>query len=240
MALYWRSQTAQVQQMVARMTFLRQVLNQATTIISPSKFLRSMYIDAGIDADRLLFMRQGHDFHNVPPELLVKTPSDCLRIGYVGQITQHKGVHILFEAMKEISNRNVKVIAYGNTEQFPQYTSQLKSLIRDDARVILAGSFKREELSSVLRNLDIIVVPSLWYENSPNVILEAFAHRTPVIASDLGGMAELVRHGENGLLFAPGDANDLATQLQRLLENRSLLITLTGGIQTNKDSSRRN
>jgi glycosyltransferase involved in cell wall biosynthesis len=70
----------------------------------------------------------------------------------------------------------------------------------------------------------------VWYENSPNVILEAFAHHTPVVASDLGGMAELVRDGENGLLFAPGDADSLARQLRRLLDDPHLLSALRAGI----------
>jgi hypothetical protein len=94
----------------------------------------------------------------------------------------------------------------------------------------LAGVYRRQEVSRVLRELDVIVVPSLWYENSPNAILESFAHRTPVVASDLGGMTELVREGENGLLFAPGDADDLARQLRRLLDDPHVLSTLRAGI----------
>ena len=70
----------------------------------------------------------------------------------------------------------------------------------------------------------------MWYENSPNAVLEAFAHRTPVVASNLGGMAELVRNGGNGLLFTPGDAEDLARQLRRLLDKSDLLSTLRAGI----------
>jgi glycosyltransferase involved in cell wall biosynthesis len=73
-------------------------------------------------------------------------------------------------------------------------------------------------------------VPSVWYENSPNVILEAFAHRTPVIASDLGGMAELVQHDVNGLVFEPGNAKALARQLRRLLDDSDLLARLRDGI----------
>jgi len=73
-------------------------------------------------------------------------------------------------------------------------------------------------------------VPSLWYENSPNAILEAFAHRTPVIAADLGSMRELVEHGRNGLRFAPADAASLTAQLLRLAAEPSLLSTLRAGI----------
>jgi glycosyltransferase involved in cell wall biosynthesis len=75
-----------------------------------------------------------------------------------------------------------------------------------------------------------LVVPSLWYENSPNVILEAFAHGTPVIASNHGGLSELVQDGRNGLLFPPGDAASLGRQLQQLLDEPDLLPRLRLGI----------
>jgi glycosyltransferase involved in cell wall biosynthesis len=68
---------------------------------------------------------------------------------------------------------------------------------------------ERLDYTSVFTLVSQVVVPSIWYENSPNVILEAFAHRTPVVASDLGGMAELVEDGVNGLRFTPGDASSL-------------------------------
>jgi glycosyltransferase involved in cell wall biosynthesis len=91
------------------------------------------------------------------------------------------------------------------------------------------GVYVESELHQVLRGLDVVVVPSQWYENSPNVILEALACRTPVIASNLGGMAELIQHGRNGLLFEAGNASDLAAQLGRLVEEPGLLDALRRG-----------
>ena len=85
-----------------------------------------------------------------------------------------------------------------------------------------------------MRELDVVVVPSINYENSPNVILQAFVYRTPVVVSNLGGMAELVEHEKNGLLFNPGDASDLALQLRRLKEDTDLLYRLREGIGTVK------
>ena len=104
-------------------------------------------------------------------------------------------------------------------------------MVNQDARLSLAGVYERSEVSRVLRGMDVVVVPSVWYENSPNVILEAFAHRTPVIVSDLGGMAELVEDGVNGLLFAPGNSSALAAKLQQLVEHPGLLDQLREGIQ---------
>jgi glycosyltransferase involved in cell wall biosynthesis len=153
-----------------------------------------------------------------------KKPTSDLRVGYLGQIAELKGVHVLIEAVRRMPDARLRVWVYGDLQRFPTYTARLKRLIASDARIELAGAYQGPEaLTRVLAGLDVIVVPSLWYENSPNVILEAFAHGTPVVVSDLGGMAELVRDGDNGLRFKPGDAGSLAQRLQRLLDEPGLL-----------------
>jgi glycosyltransferase involved in cell wall biosynthesis len=230
MNAFWRLQTDKINQIEARMTFLRQTLNKVDAIISPSQFLRSVFIEAGVAPERIIFSRQGRDFPDLSPETVEKSPSVELRVGYLGQIAWHKGVHTLFEAVRQISDARLMVRAYGDTAPFPKYAERLRRLLVEDKRLKLAGVYHRHEVSQVFHDLDVIVVPSLWYENSPNTILEAFAHRTPVIASNLGGMAELVHDEENGLLFAPGDVKSLARQLQRLLDNPDLLSSLRAGI----------
>jgi glycosyltransferase involved in cell wall biosynthesis len=230
MNAFWRLRKTRIREVEARMAFLRQTLNQVNAIISPSQFLRSVFIEAGVEPERIIFSRQGRDFPDLTPQMLEKMPSSGLRVGYIGQIAWHKGIHVLFEAVRRMPGVPLTMRAYGDTTPFPEYTARLRRLVAGDKRLKLAGVYHRQEVSQVLRELDVIVVPSLWYENSPNAILEAFAHRTPVIASNLGGMAELVRDGENGLLFAPGDADDLARQLRRLLDDPSLLPTLRAGI----------
>jgi glycosyltransferase involved in cell wall biosynthesis len=78
--------------------------------------------------------------------------------------------------------------------------------------------------------MDVLVVPSRWYENAPGVIFEAFAAGLPVVATDLGGMSEFVRPGENGLLFPLDDAEELAGLLRRLAEEPGLLRRLRDGV----------
>jgi glycosyltransferase involved in cell wall biosynthesis len=216
---------------------LKQTLNLADTIISPSQFLRTMHIEAGITADRIIFSRQGRDFDHLTPELLEKSPASMLRVGYIGQIAPHKGVHLLFEAAHQLPDTALTVQAYGDTTPFPHYTARLQQITARDKRIQLAGVYQRQAVSRIFRDLDVVVVPSLWYENSPNVILEAFAHHTPVIAANLGGMAELVQDEKNGLLFAPGDSSGLARQLQRLQADRQLLADLRAGIEPVKNAA---
>jgi glycosyltransferase involved in cell wall biosynthesis len=81
-----------------------------------------------------------------------------------------------------------------------------------------------------MENLDVVVVPSIWLENSPLVIMEAQAAGLPVITTNLGGMAEMVRHEQTGLLFARNDVADLTRQLKRLINEPGLVRKLAGGI----------
>jgi glycosyltransferase involved in cell wall biosynthesis len=199
-------------------------------IISPSRFLRKVFVETGVRTERIAFSRQGRDFPNLTPQLLTKSPAAHLRVGYSGQIAPHKGVHILFQAARQLPGAALKVRAYGDTSAFPDYARQLEQIARQDARLHLAGVYERTQVSRVLQELDVLVVPSVWYENSPNTILEALAHRTPVIVSNLGGMAELVQDGVNGLRFVPGDAFNLAARLKQLLDEPELLPRLRAGI----------
>jgi glycosyltransferase involved in cell wall biosynthesis len=228
---YWQAQPHRAHPIEARLNFLRDSIHKASAVISPSMFLKSVYTQAGINPDRFIFSRQGRDFPDLTPGLLTKTPSDQIRIGYLGQIAWLKGVHVLFEAAASLTDLPIEVKAFGDKNHFPDYAASLERYSTANSRIRLAGSYKSAELSQILRDLDVLVVSSLWYENSPNVILEAFAHRTPVIASDLGGMAELVTHDRNGLLFTPGDPASLAQQIRRLADEPELLEKLRTGIE---------
>ena len=92
------------------------------------------------------------------------------------------------------------------------------------------GPYSREALATILSAMDVLVLPSLWYENTPFVVLEAFAAGTPVVATDVGGLAEIVQHGVNGELFRRGDAGDLARCLQGLVDNPERLAGYREGI----------
>lgn len=231
---YWSRRQGKAEKFQARLDYLLAVLNGVERIISPSNFLRSMYIQAGIDPQRIVYHRQGRDFPDLRPEQLMKSASPRLRVGYNGQVASHKGVHLLVEAVRRLPGLDLQLKIYGDLEPYHDYARQLKRAAGNDPRIEFSGAYLRGETSAVLGDLDVIVVPSVWYENSPNSILEAFAHRTPVIASDLGGMSELIQHGVNGLLFAHGSSADLALQIRRLVEDPALLPQLVSGIESVK------
>jgi glycosyltransferase involved in cell wall biosynthesis len=228
--LYWQNRTDRTGYIEMRLDFLLKELNQAGAVISPSQFLKNIYTNAGVHPDKVIFSRQGSLLAGLEQSSWVKSESPVLRIGYLGQITPIKGVHVLLEAAKKLNGAQIEVNIYGDTGPFPEYTRKLASLSKDDPRIKFRGVYSRSEVSEVFRNLDVLVVPSLWYENSPNVIIEAFAHNTPVLASRLGGMGEMVEDEKTGLLFEPGDPDDLARALLCLLDDPDLLGQLRGRI----------
>lgn len=215
-----------------RRSYLQEMFETTDLVLSNSQFLKEMLSVRGFQTSRFVQLRQGIDTERWMGDG-AKEPSPHLRVGYIGQIAKHKGVDVLVRAFKRLQAQTAapRLLLYGNTEQFPSFTQHLHGLIDGDKRITFAGTFSNEQLLKVHGGLDVLVVPSVWYENSPNVILEAFAAKTPVVASNRGGLAELVQHEGNGLLFQIGDAADLARQLQRIIDQPDLLESLQKGIQ---------
>jgi glycosyltransferase involved in cell wall biosynthesis len=129
---------------------------------------------------------------------------------FLGKLEMIKGIYPLLDACRSVSD--VPVILAGRVEE--PVASELPSRLSSNAQYV--GMKHGEELRRLLYNALAVVLPSLWYENQPFSILEAFACGKPVIASDLGGMTELVAHQERGLLVPPSDVETLAKAMHWL------------------------
>jgi glycosyltransferase involved in cell wall biosynthesis len=214
-------------------------LDKVGLVLAPSRFLRDLMVQAGISADRIEISRFGID----APAAFRDEPfsRSTIHVGYLGQLAPHKGVHVLIEALKDLPEVPLDVHIYGDPRPHHKYVSGLQRNARKDPRIAFHGTYQHEQVYEILSRLDAIVVPSLWYENSPLVIQEAQAAHVPVIASRLGGMRELVTDETDGLLFEPGDARGLARQLRRLLDDPILLKQLQAGgssVRTMEDEMR--
>ncbi len=121
-------------------------------------------------------------------------------------------------------------------EEF-ESAGKLWFMAKDNPRITLGKQVDHQQIGRVLRNTDVLIVPSLWYENSPLVVLEALQHLVPVIASRIAGVADLIRDGENGLLFRMGDAGDLALKMQELIDKPERVQQLSSRIQPVKSIS---
>lgn len=206
-----------------RAFYLKRVARNVDLFITPSKFLRDKYIAYGFPEDKLVYLENGINVSRITRCVKKRSPSlGKLRFAYIGAIAWQKGLHILVEAFNMISPDLAELRIYGDPQVFPEYTRQIKSALNNPS-VHLMGKIENERVGEVLAETDVLVVPSIWYENSPIVIQEAFAAGVPVLASNLGALAEKVRDGVDGLLFRPGDPNDLSAKIRFLIENRGFI-----------------
>jgi glycosyltransferase involved in cell wall biosynthesis len=218
----------QAHALLGRKEQLMALLAQADRVIAPSEFIARIYREHGLPAEHIVHLPYGLDpgrFASMPPRKEVRGKPH-LDLGYTGSISRHKGVHVLIEAMKYVEAPNVRVHIHGRRDSQPGFSEALIDSIQDP-RISFHGAFAPAELGTVLSGLDALVVPSLWYENTPFSVLEALHAGVPVIASDLGGIAEIVREGESGLLFAAGKAKKLAEIISRIAADPEAALAIT-------------
>lgn len=180
-------------------------------VIAPTKFLRDAYIANGLKAPVHL-INFGVDIPRLPKPR--KEPGSPITFGFIGQIAPHKGTDILIDAFRRLPAGSAELLIYGPKDQDPGYMAKLTEKAAG-LQVFFKGTFPKENITDVLAELDFLVIPSTWYENSPLVLLNALATHTPVIVSDVEGMTEFVEDGKNGYIFKRGSAN----ALEHILKN---------------------
>jgi len=213
-----------------RRTHLRNMLGYIDHFIAPSAFLRERYVAWGVPAASITRIQNGVPELAVEPELPSDRPRN--RFGYFGTVAPHKGVLLAIEAAARLDKQqDFTLDIFGDARhQSPAFQAKFEdALKRARSRVRHHGAYDRSDVSHLMRGVDWIIVPSLWWENAPLVILEAFRHGRPVIAADIGGMAELIVPESNGLVFRRGDANDLARLMARAVSEPQLWDRLRAG-----------
>ncbi len=201
-------------------------LNRLRRIVSPTQLMTETLVRHGVDPDRVIQAGYGVEFTPYQCNQAGR-PASKLRIGFIGTLAPHKGCHVLIEAFNALPPNTASLHLYGNLLDFPGYAMQLQSLAGTANPVEFKGTFPNSQIGAVLAGLDVLVVPSLWYENTPLVLHAAAAARKPVIASDLPGLSELITHEVNGLLFEHGIVGALTQALARLAHEPGLLERLS-------------
>lgn len=215
--------------MARRQATLLPLLEQAAAIIAPSHTLADLYHANGLQRPTRV-IAYGHDV-SWAAQVQPRPADGRVVFGYAGRLTEVKGVHVLVESAARLDPQlPVEIHLYGDPAAEPDYLARLRALAGADPRIQFRGPFGRDALADVYSQIDALVVPSLWYENNPLVIQEAYAAGRPVIASHLGGMAEFVRPGASGLLFEAGNAAALAEALTTLARDPILLARLRAGV----------
>jgi glycosyltransferase involved in cell wall biosynthesis len=213
-----------------RKAYLTRMIRSADYVTAPSVLL-SETVNACLDTKLVKVIHSGHDLTWLNGFSPVKR-GNRIRIAYIGQIIPIKGVHLLLSAFLSADlEKNAELFVYGAQDKDPLYFEQLKEMNSGQKFPIhFKGSFSHEQLGEILSGIDVLVVPSLWHENNPRVIQEAFAAKIPVIATNVGGISEFVKHGVNGLLFERDSIEDLSKQLQRIVSDPELLTSLQAGM----------
>jgi glycosyltransferase involved in cell wall biosynthesis len=215
--------------------FVRAQLEHVDLFLAPSHALKSRYVDWGIPADRIRFQDYGRQ---APPRRSIVPVSsvDTRRFVFLGQVMRHKGILVLLQAMQILARRrrdDITLAICGTNLHFDgdEYVREVGETIEAlEGRVVLRGGYEPHEIPSLLEGMAWVVVPSIWWENSPLVIQEAFANGRPVLCSDIGGMAEKVRHEVDGLHFRAGDPVALADTMEKVAGNDDLWERLHSGI----------
>ena len=207
-----------------RELFLKDHLNLADAFVSPSHFLIDRYVKWGLPAEKFTMLENGIDKSHVAPARPLPPNGRRARFGFFGQVTEFKGIQVLLDAIGRVPDAvwgddAALCIFGGNLENQPQaFRDNFETLVERAARrAKFYGAYQAHEMADLMRQVDWVIVPSIWWENSPLVIQEAFLHGRPVIASDIGGMKEKVLDGINGLHFRMGSAEDLADKLSTVL-----------------------
>ncbi len=196
--------------------------------ISPSRFLREKLLETlRFDPHRFLYSDNGMRTTGLSPRAAAPAGQDGgpVRFGFVGSLVWYKGIELLVTAMERLGSRAVlNVHGAFDPDSDPLHRRLAE---RAGENVVFHGRFDNQRLAEVYAGIDVLVVPSVWFENSPITIHEAHLLETPVVTSDIGGMAEYVRDGVDGLHFKAGEVEDLAAVLGRFVEDRGLLERLS-------------
>lgn len=209
-------------------------LNCLNKIVVPNRTLENLLLRYGVDRGKIVLSSYGIKFDQATVCHVKGATSSRLRIGFIGTLASHKGCHVLVEAFQLLDKGTATLKIFGSETEFPEYSRELRDRSEDDPLIEFCGTFPNSSIGQVLSELDVLVVPSIWTENTPLVIYSAQAAGCPVLASDVPGIAEAIDDDVNGLLFERGSSKALYQCLLKLITDPVILKRLAVNAPTPK------
>lgn len=198
-------------------------MNWLNGIVAPTNLMTRVLTSNGVDPNLILNANYGIDVGGYDAQPAERTAERPLVVCFIGTLAPHKGCHVLIEAFKRLPTGTARLKVYGNPADFPEYYAGLQKRAEGVDHIEFLGTFPNHEIGKIIAGIDILVVPSLWYENTPLVVYSSLAAKRPVLASDFPGLSETIKHDWNGLIFTPGDFTALYACLKRLIDTPALL-----------------
>lgn len=220
--------TQDLDEVANRNSIMRQHFHAADRFWVPTELLETHFAEQKYDSKRMRRLCWGIQLPSTREWALrrdrftAKEPP--IRFGYIGQVAPHKGVQLLLDAFESASfGETAELRFYGNTKRDDDFTSQIRQHLEKLNNAQDCGTFASSQIYSVLANLDALIIPSLWQENAPLVLLNALAIGLPVFVADGKGLVEFVEHQKNGFVHPCGNCSILASQLRDFVQNKCCL-----------------
>jgi glycosyltransferase involved in cell wall biosynthesis len=197
-----------------RQSYLRQTVERADRLIALSDFQKEMFVRNGYSAEKIQVLHHGLETAGLNPAM--PSANEEFKIVFIGSLVYHKGPHVLLKALARHPELKVRLLLYGDARDANPYLKSLKELVAADSRVKLMGTFPLNEMGRVLATAQVLAMPVLWYENEPLVVKAARYAGVPVLASNIGTLADSIQDGVNGWLLPPGDIDEWADAIATL------------------------
>lgn len=215
-----------------RQEYLRDQLSKnADLIIAVSNAVKDVFVQNGISENKIMVLHSGIKMAEKLEAYAEKNPTKTrnpLTFGFFGPVQPYKGVHILVEAFNQLPPGSARLLINGTGP-----SAYCQSLMRKaNPYVEFKGAF--DDLAQMLSEFDVAVVPPIWQDNAPLVVLEALSAKKPIIGANIGGIPDFVQDGLNGLLFEAGNSFDLAEKMRKIIESPGLVESFKGNIKSQK------
>jgi len=225
-----------------REMWVKRHLSVMDAYTTPSRFMIEHYVRWGLDRDKITHVTNGQRDYSLGQSIIEPRDSKRNRFGFFGQMVDNKGVWLILRAVQilrgegftdftiEINGDNLKYASDARRKEIENFRREEENLDASDRLVWFNGSYHVDQLSQRMAGVDWCIVPSVWWEIFGLVISEAWMFKKPVIASNVGGPAERITDGVDGLLFQVADPRSLASTIRRASTEEGLWDELVAGI----------
>lgn len=204
----------------------KEVLSQADLVIGVSNFvselIRNFSKESNVKTIHIGTITAEDHFYNLEKN---KDISKQVKFAFLGNFNSFKGAGVILEALEKIQNKGIKM----SFSLYGRVSGEYRKVVMEHSIIKYQGEYNYSNLSVIMNEIDVLVVPPIWYDNAPQVVMEALAANVPVIGSRIGGIPDFVKHGVNGFLFEAGNSNELAEIIEYINMNPHILENLRVG-----------